>query len=346
MPRNAEVIRQWTILRDLEASRRLTIDELAARTGVTTRTIRRDLEALQAAGFPLYDETYDGRKYWTLQQRAFKRLDDTGFTFAELSALYFSRTLVECLAATPFQRDVRVAFDKLAAALTPGMRQFLDRLPLAIQAKAEPGARAPEAADRDGEIDAKQAAARSGRIAQLLDAILQHRRIVMRYDSLSSNRQKEYSLEPYRIVFAQGGLYLLAFVPEYAEMRTFSAERILSVSVTEDRFEPVDLEEDAFAHSLGVHQGTPPERVEIVFDGSIARFVRERMWHPSQEIAAQQDGSVLLKLNVSNDWPLRSWILGFGPLARVVSPPALATQIKDEIERAAALYRTGSEVSG
>ena len=140
MPRNAEVIRQWTILRELESSRRLTIDEMAVKTGVTTRTIRRDLEALQFVGFPIYDEVYDGKKYWLLEQRAFKRLDATGFTFAELSALYFSRTLVECLSATPFQADVKSAFDKLAAALTPGMRQFLDRLPLVIQAKAEPGA--------------------------------------------------------------------------------------------------------------------------------------------------------------------------------------------------------------
>src|SRR5215213_2149524 len=136
MPRNAEVSRQWTILKELEASRRATIDGLAAQTGVTTRTIRRDLEALQEAGFPLFDEVHDGKRYWTLEQRAFRRLDETGFNLAELSALYFSRTLVECLAATPFQDDVRKAFEKLAAALTPGMRQFLDRLPLAIQAKA------------------------------------------------------------------------------------------------------------------------------------------------------------------------------------------------------------------
>ena len=57
MPRNAEVIRQWSILRDLEASRRLTIDDLAERTGVTTRTIRRDLEALQTSGFPAVRRT-------------------------------------------------------------------------------------------------------------------------------------------------------------------------------------------------------------------------------------------------------------------------------------------------
>src|ERR687892_1029106 len=149
MPRNAEVIRQWSILRDLESSRRVTIDDLAQRTGVTTRTIRRDLEALQSAGFPLFDESHDGKKYWTLEAKAFRRLDDTAFTLAELSALYFSRTLVECLAATPFRKDVASAFDKLAGALTPGMRQFLDRLPLVFQAKGAPARGLDDRAERE-----------------------------------------------------------------------------------------------------------------------------------------------------------------------------------------------------
>jgi predicted DNA-binding transcriptional regulator YafY len=338
VPRNAEVIRQWSILRDLESSRRLTIDDLASRTGVTTRTIRRDLEALQASGFPLYDEVHEGKRYWTLEQRAFRRLDDTGFTLAELSALYFSRTLVECLASTPFQRDVRSAFDKLAGALTPGMRQFLDRLPLAIQAKAEPGSRAANSLDSRQLLDVKQAAAPSARIAQLLDAILHHRRVSMRYHSFSSNREKAYLLEPYRLVFAQGGLYLVAFVPEYQQLRTFSVDRVQAVSPTEERFEPMELEEDAFAHSLGVNQGTPPEHIEIAFDPRIARYVKERVWHQSQEIRDSDDGGVVLGLRVSNDRALRSWILGFGQLARVVSPPELAAQIIEEIDRARSLY--------
>ena len=335
MPRNAEVIRQWSILRDLESSRRLTIDEMSNRTGVTTRTIRRDLDALQAAGFPLYDETHDGKKYWMLEQRAFRRLDYTGFTLAELSALYFSRTLLECLTSMPFQQDVRSAFDKLAAALTPGMRQFLDRLPLAVGAKAEPGTRT---AARERPLDPKQAAARSTRIAQLLDAILHHRRVTMNYDSFSSGRLKEYLVEPHRLIFAQGGLYLMAFVPEYGAMRTFSADRVRALSVTEDRFEPQELDEEAFAHSLGVHQGTPPQRIEIAFDTRIAPYVKERLWHDSQELQEQADGGVRMVLQVSNDWALKSWILGFGPLARVIAPPELAAEILDEIERAKALY--------
>lgn len=62
MPRNAEVIRQWNVLRSIEASRLgITIGELAEAADVTTRTIRRDLEALQQAGFTLFDEKRDGR---------------------------------------------------------------------------------------------------------------------------------------------------------------------------------------------------------------------------------------------------------------------------------------------
>lgn len=335
--RNAEVIRQWSILRDLEASRRVTIDELAERTGVSTRTIRRDLEALQAAGFPLFDELYEGKKYWTLEQRAFRRLDDTGFTLAELTAIYFSRSLVECLAATPFHRDVRSAFDKLAAALTPGMREFLDRLPLVIQAKADPGSQLLADDPATPATASRQSAPRRARLAQLLDGTLNHRRAVMRYHSFSSDRQKEYRIDPYRLVFAQGGFYLIAYVPEYSAFRTFAVERIQSLSLTEERFEPLDMPADTFANSLGVNQGTP-ERIEIAFEPRLARYIKERVWHPSQHIEEAPDGKLTITLDVCNDFALRSWILGFGPLARVISPPDLVRQIQDEAERTRSLY--------
>jgi predicted DNA-binding transcriptional regulator YafY len=335
--RNAEVIRQWSILRDLEASRRVTIDDLAERTGVSTRTIRRDLEALQTAGFPLFDEVHDGKKYWRLEQRAFRRLDDTGFTLAELTAIYFSRSLVECLAATPFQRDVRSAFDKLAGALTPGMRQFLDRLPLVIQAKAEPGSQSIVDDPSTPATASRQSAPRSARLAQLVDATLNHRRAIMRYHSFSSDREKDYHVEPYRLVFAQGGFYLVAYVPEYDALRTFAVDRIQSLSLTEERFEPVDLPADAFENSLGVNQGTP-ERIEIAFEPRIARHIRERVWHTSQHIEEAADGRLTMTLNVCNDVALRSWILGFGPAARVISPPELVRQIQDDADKTRLQY--------
>jgi predicted DNA-binding transcriptional regulator YafY len=89
---------------------------------------------------------------------------------------------------------------------------------------------------------------------------------------------------------------------------------------------------------MGVNQGTPPQRVEIAFAPRIARYVKERVWHPSQTTTDQPDGGVTVVLQVSNDSALRSWIMGFGALARVVSPPELVAQVLDDLERARGAY--------
>ena len=53
-----------------------TIDGLASELDVTTRTIRRDLAALQEAGFPLYVTRDDqDRVRWRMESQAFKGLD-------------------------------------------------------------------------------------------------------------------------------------------------------------------------------------------------------------------------------------------------------------------------------
>ena len=325
MPRNAEVIRQWTILRELEASRGVTIRGLAETTGVTTRTIRRDLEALQEAGFPLYDVAGDVAKRWKLDTRPFKRLDDTGFTLAELSALYFSRTLVECLAVPPFGHDLRSAFAKLEAALGSRMRRFLDRLPDVIQAKAPPARRLDDRRQRDT-------------IGRLLEALLHQRRLDMTYHSRSSRREKSYRIDPYRLVYAEGGLYLFAYVPLYGQVRTFAVERIRSLSPLDETFEPVeDLGDAAFPHSLGIHEGTP-EQVELEFAPALASYAQERIWHPSQRIESRADGSIAVTMHVCNDGALRSWILSFGPGVRVKAPGTLARRIADDLEKARAHY--------
>ncbi len=201
MPRNQEVIRQWKLLHALESARHgAAIDALADQLDVTTRTIRRDLAALQEAGFALYDERDDnGRVRWRIDGQVLHGLE-SGFTLAEICALYVSRNLLESVAGSPFQRDLTNAFARLEKMLSPRMRQFLDRLPSVLAAK--PGPRS-----RGGGSSADI-------VARLLEATLHFRATTMRYHSVSSARVKDYLVHPYRLAFAQGGLYLLAYVPE------------------------------------------------------------------------------------------------------------------------------------
>ncbi|HSL21108.1 MAG TPA: transcriptional regulator [Vicinamibacterales bacterium] len=330
MPRGSEVIRQWNIIRALDGARQgVTVQDLAEQAGVTVRTIWRDLAALQEAGFPLYDEKIDGRAHWRLNSTPFRQLADRGFTLTQLCALYFSRTLVECLAGTPFQQDLRGAFEELARALPPRMRAFFDRIPAVIDAKRGP-------------VRVRAEALPPEIIARLLDATLHQRRIEMRYHSASSKRTKAYTVEPYRLVYADGGVYLLAFVPEYAALRTFAVERIEAIVTLEETFERrVDVDARPFDQSLGVNMGTPT-RVELEFGPPSAGYVRERLWHASQSLQEQPDGSIRMTLDVCVDWALTSWILSFGPFVRVLAPAVLAADIRTALQKALALYEVES----
>jgi predicted DNA-binding transcriptional regulator YafY len=325
MARNSELIRQWEILRDIDGARNgITIAKLAAMRGVHQRTIRRDIDALNYAGFPLRDEKVNGTTMWKLSERPFRGLEQTGLGVVELCALYFSRTMLATLAGTPYQDDVDRAFGKLTRALPESCRKFLDSLPAIVKAKA---------------VGRKKQDARKTKdiLTRATDAIMNTRRVTMRYFSKSSRRAKEYLLEPLRVSYADGGVYLTGWVPEYKEMRNFAVERIQTLAVGGDQFTPRPLPSEPFADSIGVNSGTP-ERVEIEFTPETADYIAEREWHRSQQVEERADGSVLLRLDVCVDRPLRTWVLGFGPQARVLTPQALAYDIAAALDAARGRY--------
>ena len=217
MERHAEIVRQWRILLALEGrARALTLQELqqAAGEGVSERTIRRDLNALAQAGFPIEPAKVEGKTRYALNREVFGGLASAGFSLSELCALYLSRTMLSALAGGPFHDSLTSAFDKLTDALPPALWRFIDQLPLALAAKA-PTLRATSAAPR--------------MVDSLMSAILAHRRVRMRYHSFASQQVKDYVVEPYRVAYAQGTLYLFAFVPAYGEMRTFAVQRVEDV---------------------------------------------------------------------------------------------------------------------
>jgi predicted DNA-binding transcriptional regulator YafY len=323
--RNAEVIRQWQILREIETRRTgVSIHELAALVNVTTRTIRRDLQALQEAGFAVFDEGEEHEtKRWRLDGAPFRTVQE-GLTVAEVAALYLSRSLVEGAAGWPLADELRQAFNKIERALNPRMREFLATLPQVISTKGGPHAGAAGAL-----VDVTR---------RLFDATRERHVVEMRYFSAASNRAKAYRVEPYRIALAQGGVYLVAWVPQYGEFRTFAVERVERLSVTEEVFKKTrELPATLFGSSLGVFSGEP-ERIELVFEPRVAPFVRGRVWHESQALTECADGTLRMTLHVSNDWALRSWVLGFGPAVRVIAPTTLATEVANELRQAADRY--------
>lgn len=331
MARSTEVIRQWEILRAIDGARHgIGISKLAEACGVHPRTIRRDIDALCRAGFPLFDDKVNGTSRWKLTDKPFRDLERLGMGLTELCALYISHAMLGTLGGAPLLNDAERAFLKIEKALPSECRRFVDRLPGVLKAKARGRKKGDERRLR--EI-----------LSRVLDAILLRRRADMRYASASSRRTKDYVVEPQRIAYADGGLYLVAWVPEYAQLRTFAAERIETFGVRDDTFSPRPLPAEPFADSLGVNTGTA-ERIEIEFEPDVTRYVREREWHVSQEIAERGDGGIRFTMRVCNDHALRAWILGFGPSARVLAPTALVRAIVESVESTRLRYATEAGV--
>ena len=324
MGRNAQLIRQWAILKQIESTRWSTIPDLASRHDVSTKTIRRDLAALMEAGFPLYDERYEGKVYWRLAEE-YKGLPLANLSLSELAALYFSRNVVAALSAPPFTGDIDSAFKKIEGALPEKNISFLDNLDAMISVRAD--------APKDLE-EHKQT------IRTLMDAIGEGHSIQMGYYSAHSQKKKAYTLHPYRLMYFRGGLYLFGYVEAYDQIRTFAVERIEELEKLTDTFEkPPDFSVESYLESSFGLVKEDPFDVEILFKPNVASYVRSRIWHPSQKVKDVGNGEIVVSMHVGGEFELGAWILSFGPSAKVLSPEKLRHRIEADLARTLDSYR-------
>jgi hypothetical protein len=91
--RGDQLARQWRVFRAIEASPNgLTVTEIAKREDTGIRTIYRDLDALQAAGFPLYTEKAEPANRWAFRETS-KFRPFPPFTLTKPSSLFPYRDL-------------------------------------------------------------------------------------------------------------------------------------------------------------------------------------------------------------------------------------------------------------
>jgi len=315
--RGEQLSRQWQLIQRLGHSRYgAGLDELAGELGCTRRTVYRDLDALQYAGFPVVSEKRDGRVFYRFLDSF--RLGDVPFTTDEILALAFGEDLLRTLEGTVFHESIRSAMKKIRATLSPELAEYLERLGDAFRVLPGPH---------------KRYASQRETIQQLNQAVLARKTVRIGYRTGATGARSTRDLDPYRVWYRSGGLYVVGHDHRSGEIRTFAVDRIGSIRTTDARFTPPDdFDFDRWnASAFGVvHE--PATRVRIEFDRAWATHVEERTWHPSQRLRRLRGGRVELEMEVGGTSELRSWVLSFGPGARVLEPAAL----RDEVRRALA----------
>jgi predicted DNA-binding transcriptional regulator YafY len=97
---------------------------------------------------------------------------------------------------------------------------------------------------------------------------------------------------------------------------------------TFDRPQKFSLEK-RLRDSFGVHSGEGAYEVVIRFNARAADYVREKRWHPSQQLRELKGGGVELKLKLSSLSEIERWVLNWGGDAKVLKPRELVAAVKE-----------------
>ena len=317
MSQESQIIRQWQLIRFLESGSDRTVAELAQELKCSERTIWRDLQDLESAGFPLVGQKEGGKSCVGLAEEG-----RSGFSlpvsYSELISLYLARGCWQSLKGTPFQESLNSLFAKIQPSLPAPMRLFLEELERALSSRP---------------LDSEDHAPPKPRIEQITQAIMDRQTLEIQYHSLSKDKVQTRKIDPYRLRHQEGGLYLIAYCHLRQKVLTFSLERIRAARPTSETFvlpEGFSLEENG-KDSFGGLRGEPMQ-VKILFSCRQASWIAERLWHPSQKMQYQLDGSLLMSLEVADTLDLKRWILGFGQEAEVLEPKELRQAIRQEAE--------------
>src|SRR5919106_564379 len=268
------------------------VAEIARLTGMTTRTVYRDIRALEEElDVPVFQAK---RGQYGIEKKFF--LPPLRLSVPEAIILFLASRLI---ARWSDQYDAAVvsAFTKLADALPqPMARRWAEGR--VVEIDYDPGT-APR----------------------------------------KTTRVHPYALEPDA---ALRSVYLIGFDEPAGAMRTYKVERIRSATLTTDRYEiPDDFDPDRWlAHSWGIWSSdtTPPVRIHLRFDPSVAHRVREAVWHRSQELVELPDGGVELSVTVAGIVEIRPWILSWGDAVEVLAPPELRDSVARSVRAAAQRY--------
>ena len=186
MARGDQLARQWKIIQFLISSRQgKSVPAMAEALGCHRRTVYRDLEALQAAGFPVYTDRVAGKNHWALLDTA-KNNIPIPFSLPELMALYFSRGMMKVLKDTVFFDSLESLFDKIKATLPAEFIQYLGKIENSLEVSAKPY---------------KQYGRFLETIEKVSQAAIEKRQIEIAYYTMSRKSHTRRKIAPYKIWF-------------------------------------------------------------------------------------------------------------------------------------------------
>lgn len=335
MARNEQLVRQLKLLQLLEESRYgLTLDELnrglVDRLGLAAlsdRTVRRDLEALQAAGFDVDAHGTPRGTVWKLGQ-SLRSVPKIAATCTELLALSLGRELLAPLAGTPFAQGLDTLWDKIRGALPPPVWRHFDKRRRKVLVLGAP---------------LKSYSAKAGILATLNQAVLQRRVVEIEYQPIGAKEPRPREIEPYTLAVYQGSVYAVAALcgaSAEEPLRHLKLDRFRKARLLDRRFKPRAFDgQRHFANSVGVYKDERPVTIRVRFSPRVTPWITETPWHAQQRVDVQDEGGAIVTFPAVYEREILPRILALGAEAEILEPASARAAARASLEAAARPYR-------
>lgn len=316
MARNEQLIRQHKLLQILERRRYgATLDELRdtivdelGLSSLHTRSIRRDIEALQSAGIDIQTEDRSDARVWKLGEKA-RSGYQISFSSAELMAMALAKDLLVPFSGTVIGQGISSFWSKVEECVPVATYQHFEQYRKAFIVSGLP----PKSYDRQ-----------HGIIKTIQRGILEHRIIAISYGGPAKDDEVR-QIAPLGIMLHNGSLYVVAVEakqddsPEY---RHWKIDRIASANVTDVYFTPPE-EFDLHGYrerGIGIFARGQEKSYQIRLSKRAVAWVTEDPWHTEQSISEDTNGEFLLAVNAAHDLEIIPRVLALGIDAELMAP--------------------------
>lgn len=251
--------------------------------------------------------------------------DKLKLTSGELLGLGLMQSIMKVYKNTPLEKEMNSIFDKMKEFMPDGNRYDKSKIAQYIRVINDPMA----------VID-------TAIFTQIINSVQDHKSIRFDYTKNGAMESQKYTINPYRILFCQNGdWYLMGCkTSDRTAIRTFAFSRMTNIETTGEIFTiPVDFRlESHIDPEMGIWKSDSFYRVKMVFDRQLAQHAEERKWHHTQRITRLEDGKVLVELTTTQLKDITRIILGYGSLVKVLEPPELVEDIRNELLKMKDVY--------
>ena len=312
----------------LQTRGRLTAAQLAAELEVSVRTVYRDVDALAAAGVPLYGEAGHAGGYQLVEGY---RTRLTGLTSNEAESLFLTG-LPGPAQELGLGAEVAAAWLKLTASQPPELRDRATRVQQRFHLDAPSWYAEPEATPA---------------LAAAADAVWRERRVQVEYHRWRHPTEVTRTLDPYGLVLKAGRWYLVA---ASKRISTYRVSQIRSLTVLDEGFRrPAGFDLAAFWESYLAdfdarrHTDSATVRISPDLRERLVDAVEPAVHRAVEESASapDRDGWVTAVVPIEKVSHAHRLFLGFGEDVEVLAPDSLRERIRESVTALAKTYSPG-----